>query len=121
MKNIVRIASIALVAVMLVCMLASCSPKLSGSYKNDGIFGVGATTYTFKGSNVTITTEVGGFEKTVEGKYEIDDETGKITLTFEAEEEDAEAYAGTFDFAQGEENGVKYIKIGGAQYTKVEK
>ena len=118
MKNIVRIASIALVAVMLVCMLASCSPKLSGSYKNESL--LGTTTYTFKGSKVTITSGIAGYEKTFEGKYEIDDEANTITFTFEAEEE-ADIYAGTKDFATGEENGVAYIKIGMTKFTKVEK
>ena len=52
---------------------------------------------------------------TYEGKYELNDACDEITLTFESE--DADVYSGTFAFAQGEENGVKYIKIGIVKYT----
>ena len=115
MKNIVRIASIALVAVMLVCMLASCS-NLSGEYK-DAL--TGNVKYEFKGSKYVQTIDnIIGDDTVIEGKYEIDEEAGKITFTYEA---DGEEKTATEDFSQGEEDGVEYIKIGILRYTKVEK
>ena len=62
-----------------------------------------------------------GYSKseTVEGKYEINEvEEGKfkITFTWETEEDSIE----TLDFSQGEENGTKYIKLGGFTLNKVD-
>lgn len=124
-KTLVRILAFTLVAVMLVCMLASCGKKISGSYEAEVNFIVGKTnvTYTFSGSNVKIvakTTNMLGSIDTVnyEGKYEIvenDDETMEITITLE--EEDDNIKSGTYTFEEGED----YIKIGAVQYNKVEK
>ena len=115
-----RIISSVIVCVMLlgcVFVLASCGNKLSGDYK------LLTTTYSFSGSKVSITYEVFGFTKTLEGEYEIttnDKEESVIIFTIASEEEGAEDYSGEFAFAEGEENGVEYIKIGGFKYTKVE-
>lgn len=124
-KTLVRALALTLVAVMLVCMLASCGKKISGSYEAEVNFIVGKTnvTYTFSGSNVKIvakTTNILGGIDTVnyEGKYEIvenDDETMEITITLE--EEDDNIKSGTYTFEEGED----YIKIGAVQYNKVEK
>ena len=115
MKNMIRIASVALVCVMLVCMLASCG-NLSGEYK-DAL--TGNIKYEFKGSKYVKTVdELFGDDTVTEGKYEIDTEAGKITFTYEV---DGEEKTITEDFSQGEEDGVKYIRIGLLRYNKVEK
>ena len=121
MKRI--ISTLLVCALLLGCVLtmASCSRVLMGEYELDA--GLGSKTYEFAIPNkVVITYEVLTVEKTIEGTYKIaENEDGdlEITFTFENEEE-SEGYAGTFSFAQGEEDGVKYIKIGGLKYTKVD-
>ena len=121
MKRI--ISTLLVCAILLGCVLtmASCSYVLMGKYELDA--GVGSKTYEFSLPNkVLITYEVLTVEKTIEGTYKIaENEDGdfEITFTFENEEE-AEEYAGTFSLSQGEEDGVKYVKIGGLKYTKVD-
>ena len=117
-----RIISLLLVCVLLVgsvFALASCSKMLSGKYELDAA--VASKTYEFSGNKVTITYEVLGFEKSLEGTYKIAaDEEGKetITFTFAADAEDADDYAGEFSFAEGKEGDESYIKIGGVKYVK---
>ncbi len=116
-----RIISTLLVCVLLlgcVFTLASCGKTLSGKYETE-ILG-SKVTYDFAvGGKVAITVDpLVGNTETYEGKYEINDETGEITFVFE--DEDAKDYSGTSDFAEGEEDGVKYIKIDGVKLTKVE-
>ncbi len=107
-----KIIALVLVTVMLAMALVSCG-GISGTYSAE-IIGSGAE-YAFKGSKVTITPKLlGSYGDPIEGKYKIKD--GKITITFEGDEEDSE-YAGTYDFEQGE----GYIKIGAIKYTEVEK
>ncbi len=119
-----RVISAVLVCVLLVASvfaMASCGKMLSGKYELDAI--VGGKTYEFSGSKVTITYEVVGFEKSVEGSYKIsenDEGETVITFTFDAEEEDSDDFAGEFSFSEGEDDGVKYIKIGGIKYTKAD-
>ena len=48
-------------ALSLVFVLVSCGKTLSGTYGTGELLGTGAT-YTFKGSNVTVTAKVLGFE-----------------------------------------------------------
>ena len=119
-----RIISTLLVCVLLlgcVFSFASCGKVLSGKYELDAV--LASNSYEFSGLNkVVITYEVLSVETTLEGTYKIaDNDEGEteITFTFENEEE-AKDYAGTFSFAQGEEDGVKYIKIGGVKYKKVD-
>lgn len=124
-KTLVRILAFTLVAVMIVCMLASCGKKISGSYEAEVNFIVGKTnvTYTFSGSNVKIvakTTNMLGSIDTVnyEGKYEIvETDEGTMEITITLEEEDDNIKSGTYTFEEGE----NYIKIGAVQYNKVEK
>ena len=116
-----KIISAVLVCILLVgCMftLASCSKKLSGTYKGDA--GIASATYEFSGKKVKITAELLGKEKSFEGKYEINEDDDGYTITFTFEDEDAKSYSGDFSFAEGEENGVEYIKIGGIKYKKVD-
>ena len=119
MKKSIRIIAVALVAVMLCLSLVACGKKLSGTYSAE-ILGSGAE-YEFKGSKVTVTAEVLGFEKNFEGKYEItDNDEGETVIIFTFEDKDAEKYSGEFAFAEGKEGDTKYIKIGGVKYNKVD-
>ena len=117
-----RIVSVILVCVMLlgcVATLASCSKILFGTYKREGLFT--ETTYEFDGKNVTIVTSIGSVSYTKKATYVIekaDDGTSTITFTYEEGETPDEDLKGTKSFSEGEEDGVKYIKIGGVKYIK---
>lgn len=118
-----RIVSAILVCVLLVSsmfMLTSCGKSLSGEYKDDLTNNV---TYKFGAfGKVTLSIDsIIGEDKVYEGKYEIEGEDDDLEITFTFEDEDAnKVYGGTSDFAQGEENGKKYIKIGFLTYSKVD-
>ena len=102
-----------------VLVLASCEKTLAGTYEGTG-FGF-TTSYTFKGDDVNIKYSAGGFSYSFDGKYEIkDNDEGKTVIVFTFGDEGAARYEGEFDFAQGTEDGKSYIKIGGAQYKKVD-
>ena len=110
-----KIISIVLAAALMLCTLfalASCG-GLSGKYELDAF--VASATYEFKGNKVTLTAEVGGFEKSFEGKYKLvkDGDAQKIEFTFD--DKDAEKYTGSFSFEKGD----GYIKIGGVKYKAV--
>jgi len=113
-----RILSVVLaVAVLAALCLTFASCGLSGTYKNNGLFGLGATELTFKGSKVIV--EMGGVE--AEGTYKIKDD--KITIEFADENEDEATFADLFKLLNGEhdfEKGDDYIKIGGTKYTKAD-
>ena len=111
MKNIKKILALALCVCMILTLLTACGKKLSGEYSAELM--ESGVTYSFKGSNVTITLKaLGNIVHVVEGKYEIEDDT--ITFTFSSDEENTEDYVGTKSFEEGEE----YIKIGKITYTK---
>lgn len=104
-----------LVCVLLVCTLltlVSCGKSLSGTYASETA--LGDVTYEFAlGGKVTKTTNpLIGKSETVEGKYEFNDDGTKITLTFNDE-------SNTYDFVDGEESDVKYIKLDSWKYTEV--
>ena len=124
-KTFVRIVALSLIAVMMVCALASCAKTISGTYemKADAVVASYTATYTFSGKKVTAvkTTGIAGFEKTTElkGTYEItEDDDGELQITLKFETEDDDVKSGTFPFSEGEEDGVKYIKIAGIKYNK---
>ena len=111
-----KTVSMMLVCVLLVCSLltlVSCGKSLSGTYKYEGL--TSTITYEFQmGGKVTKTTNpVIGKGETVEGEYEFNDEGNKITLTFNDE-------SFTHDFVEGEESGVKYIKLDLFKYDKID-
>ncbi len=119
MKKIISAVLVCALLVGCVFALASCSKKLSGTYEADAL--VAGASYEFKGSKVTITAEVLGFEKSFEGKYEItENDDGDTVIIFTFENDDAEKYDGEFSFSEGEEDGKKYIKIGGVKYVKAD-
>ena len=78
------------------------------------------TTLEFTPFKVTRTVTVLGESESTEGKYKIaENDEGKleITFTWEGEEEPE-----TMSFSQGEEDGVKYIELGGIlKFKKVKK
>ena len=113
MKTMKRVLALAL-AVVMVFALVSCSKKLSGTYASGEVLGSGGV-YNFKGSDVTITTKVLGFEKVFAGTYEIyEDEKGAEKIKFTFEDSDASKYSGSFSFSEGENS----VTIGGGTYNK---
>ena len=120
-KSFVRVLSLALIAVMMVCALASCSKKISGSYGGEIEF-LGQSyevTYTFSGKKVNVerkATVLGTVNTTeYEGTYEIvENDDGKMEITFEFENGDDSVKSGTYTFEEGDD----YIKIGVITYTK---
>ncbi|MBO5883185.1 MAG: hypothetical protein J6Q78_02120 [Clostridia bacterium] len=114
MKRSVRILALGVVAVILCMALASCG-TLSGTYKNDGLFGFGATEIEFKGSKMYV--NMGGIE--AEAKYSVKGD--KITIEFQDEDEDNADISDIFELLNGEhdfEKGDDYIKIGDVKYKK---
>ena len=124
-----KIISTILVCVLLLgCVMSftSCSKMLLGKYETevDAVVAGGKVVYEFTpfGYTKTTTTEVLGFAKdsVEEGKYKItENEDGDLTITF-TYEVDGKEEAESFSFSQGEEDGVKYVKLGLIKYTKVD-
>lgn len=124
-----KILSTILVCVLLlgcVMSLSSCGKMLTGKYEveADAVLAGGKVVYDFTpfGYTKTTTTEVLGFAKDTveEGKYKIsENDEGKLTITF-TYEVDGEEKTETFAFSQGEEDGVKYVKLGLVKLTKVD-
>ena len=102
MKTFTKIISVALVSVMLLMVLVSCSNKLSGTYESNS----GAISLIFDGEEVTYKA---GSTISIElkGTYEIKDD--KITLKI-----DGSPINGEFDFKKDG----KTITIGSIEYTK---
>ncbi len=121
MKKIISALLVCVLLVGCIFALASCGKTLSGTYEAK-IIGTGAS-YKFNGNKVTITYSVLGFEKAIEGTYEItknDEDKEVIIFTFASGVEGADDYAGEFPFVEGKEGDNNYIKIGGIQYNKVD-
>jgi len=114
-KTVLKVVALMLVAVIACAALVSCGKTLKGTYET----ALGTPSFTFKGNKVTLEIDLVITATTIEGKYEINEvEEGKfkITFTWETEEDSIE----TLDFSQGEENGTKYIKLGGFTLNKVD-
>ena len=119
MKKI--LSCILLCALLVSCLfvLSACAPKLSGSYQADMV--AVKITYAFESNGkMTLTMDplIGG-NISLEGTYEINEDTNEITISLNSDNADANKYAGTFSFAQGTEGDNEYIKINGIQYTKI--
>lgn len=111
-----KTVSAILVCVLLVCTmltLVSCGKSITGTYEAETI--LGDVTYEFEvGGKVTKTTDpLVGKNETVEGEYKFNDDGDEITLTFNGE-------STTHEYVEGEEGGVKYIKLDGMKYTKAD-
>lgn len=116
MKKSIRIIALVTVLAIACATLVSCG-GVSGTYENNGLFGLGATEITFKGSKITI--EMGDLE--AKGTYKIKDD--KITIEFADENEDEASWDDLFQLFNGEhsfEKGDDYVKIGGTKYTKAD-
>ena len=124
-----RVVAVALVAVVMCMMLASCGNTLSGSYsatyESNGIFGLGkgtyTTTYEFKGNKVVRTDDVtvGGSTTTTvtNGTYEIKDD--QIIFTWDKNVEtnengDSVVSTNKYEFSKGDD----FIYIGDTKYAK---
>ena len=123
-KTFLKVITLSLVTVMLVCALASCGKMVFGTYDTQiEIFGQKWTvTYNFKGTKVEATskaTVLGQVKsETVEGTYKIvENSDGSMEITFDFEKETDIFKNETVTFEQGED----YIKLGLTQYNKVEK
>ncbi|MBR3875591.1 MAG: hypothetical protein IKJ25_02305 [Clostridia bacterium] len=111
-----KTVSAILVCVLLVCSLltlVSCGKSITGSFTGTTLNG--DVTYKFEiGGKVTKTTNpILGKGETIEGEYKFNEDGNKITLTFNEE-------YNTYDYSEGEEDGVEYIKLDGWKYTKAE-
>lgn len=129
MKKTARILAILMMIAVLTISLASCAKTLKGSYSNtlgSGSAGV-TTTYTFDGNKFTKTVVMGigtlsNTTKT-EGTYEITEDpenSDQLVIVFTVTDGD-NTTTKSCSLVEGEENGVKYIKIDGAQFNKDEK
>ena len=124
MKKIISAVLVCVLLVGCIFALASCAKTLNGTYEMGS--GVAGASYTFKGSNVTITYKFLGTETEIKGTYVIseDEEKGQIiTITIadeDAEADDADKYEGVHTLVEGTEGDKKFIKIDGVQYNKVE-
>lgn len=115
MKKTVRILAVFMMIAMLTLTLASCAKTLSGKYT--GSFLSIETTFEFDGKNVTKTTGIGSFAKTVEGTYEIvksEEDSEKYVIKFTFGDDTT-----TSSFSEGEMDGEKIIKIDGFEFKKV--
>ena len=127
MKTMTRVVAVALVAVIMTMMLASCGNTLSGTYEAETEINPILVktqikyTYEFKCKNVTLTTAstTGSTTttKTQSGTYEINED--KITITWTqdvetGEDGDGTVKSGTYDFAKGD----GYIVIGELKLSK---
>jgi hypothetical protein len=99
--------------------LASCGTFLFGTYES------GTTKATFSGKKVTVVDEVTVLgtviSKTYEAEYKIseDDEGNKtIVFTYADGADKHLVFSGEKTFSQGDEDGVKYIRIGLIKYEK---
>ena len=121
MKKVISMTLVCVLLLGCVFALASCGKTISGTYEL-ALSEDNKTTYEFSGRKVTKTVTAGllGYTKTetVEGKYEINEvEDGKFEITFTWDVEGEETIE-TATFAEGEENGVKYIKLGAFTFNK---
>jgi len=116
-----KLLSILLVTVFLCMTLTACGNTLSGTYAVSGdLFGIASSniSYTFDGSNVTLTSTTGiaGFEKSASytGTYEIIKGDTATVISFAFTDENASFYNGQYSFSETETgiviDGVEYVK-----------
>ena len=121
MKKIKKLFSLLLATAFLCMTLTACGNTLSGTYSMSGdLFGIASTnlSYTFDGSNVTLTATAGiaGFEKSdsYTGTYEIIKGETATVISFAFTGENASIYNGQFSFSETETgiviDGVEYVK-----------
>ena len=127
MKKTIKLLAVFMIVAMLSVALTSCKTVLMGKYSatTDLAIYKQTTTYEFGLFGSVTKTTVKQFLTSdpeiteVKGKYEIAEDQNnpeQLVIIFEFEGEDRT----TASFVQGEEGGVKYIKIVGIQYNAVE-
>ena len=124
MAKITRVIALALVVALVCLTLASCGKTLKGTYSAELDVALASVkvSYTFKGSNVTLTVTgstilTGSSTQEYDGKYEIteaEDGTMSITFEFEDNNDDTKKYGGTQRFSEDKDAGT--IKIGAFTY-----
>lgn len=113
MKNIVKVLALVLVLSMVTVVFVSCGTTLSGTYKNDGLLGLGDSSLKFSGKKVTYTIE----GESVEGKYEIKkNDEGKQVIVFDFEDDSIASLLDEQELPFEKIDGG--IKIAGTKYTK---
>lgn len=113
MKKIISTILVCVLLVGSIFTLASCGKSLTGKYEAD--FALYEEIYEFgMFGKVTKTVDpISGDNTVTEGKYEFNEAGDEITLTFGDD-------SATYDFSSGEEDGVKYIKLGIVKYEKID-
>ena len=121
MKKIISLALVCILLMGTMLTLASCGTFLHGTYES------GTTKATFSGKKVTVVDEVTVLgtviSKTYEAEYKIseDDEGNKtIVFTYADGADKHLVFSGEKTFAEGKENGKKYVRIGILTYEKVD-
>lgn len=129
MKTMTRVVAVALVAVMMCMVLASCGNTISGSYsrtyEDNGLFGWGAgtytTTYEFSGKKVTKITDatIGNKTetKTQTGVYELTDD-GKIVFTWDKDVQTGDGQSSVSKETYAFDKGDGFILIDDKKYEK---
>ena len=128
MKKTIKLLAFFMIVAMLAMTLASCGKILAAKYSTGldlGVLGSSSVTYDFRMfGKVTRTTSsesilTDASSTVVEGKYEITEDPenpDQLLIVFEFEGEERTVST----FTEGEENGVKFITIGGIRYDIVE-
>ena len=123
MKKTVSAILVCLLIVGSLFALVSCSKTLSGTYKGEVNLAI-TSVYTeaeFTGKVVKFTSGIGNLASITEATYEIvtnEDQTMSITFTYAEDQTPHSVFNGTKTFAEGVENGVSYIKIGGVRLDR---
>ncbi len=125
MKKSIRIIALAMVAIMLCTVLASCGGP-SGTYGSDDY------SLTFKGSKVIVSYKGLTEQKELTGKFEMGkDDNGNNTITFTMDETEGGGFLGdignatvkalfdgTKSYDSGKDDNGAYIEISGIKYYK---
>ena len=125
MKTMTKVVAVALVAVIMCMMLASCGNTISGTYsgKGSGLLSGVSYSYEFKGKNfkVTYSGSVGGMGGSLdpqEGTYEITKaDDGSLQIAFTIEEDGKTVTSDPVSYVKGD----GYIEIDGIKLTKKDK
>ena len=122
MKKIISTILVCVLLLGCVMSFASCDKLLIGKYESLEVLGI-KTTYefsAFKYTKTTVTPSIIGGDKTSveEGSFKItENDEGEPIISF-TYEVDGVKEVENYSFSQGEEDGVKYVKIGFVKYTQ---
>ena len=111
-----KTVSLVLVCVLLACTLltlVSCDSLLIGKYSADLVISRVTYEFTVFGKVIKTVDPILGDNTVEEGEYKFNKDGTEITLTFGEK-------SSTCKFSSGIEDDVKYIKLDGIKFTKVE-